>query len=161
MTISFGSRDGSRFGLIHIWILPRSRTPASSSSSSTGFLHSDWSQGDKKSDLRMTPINLQVRSKRPIQAPELPSASNRMTQIEYDNFRDALYEPTLEPNDMVTVQCRYYDNNRELQFCNLVHSVYMLIWERPGFCYMYFTWKAYPTLEEICEYNWSLRNTEV
>ena len=27
--------------------------------------------------------------------------------------------------------------------------------------YMYFTWKAYPTLEEICEYNWSLRNTEV
>ena len=26
---------------------------------------------------------------------------------------------------------------------------------------MYFTWKAYPTLEEICEYNWSLRNTEV
>ena len=33
----------------------------SSSSSGTGYLHSDWSQGDKKSNLRMTPINLQIR----------------------------------------------------------------------------------------------------
>ena len=38
----------------------RSRMPASSSSSSTGYLHSDWSQGDKKSGLRKSPINLQV-----------------------------------------------------------------------------------------------------
>ena len=37
----------------------RSRMPASSSSLSTGYLHSDWSQGDKKSGLRMTPISLQ------------------------------------------------------------------------------------------------------
>ena len=83
---------------------------------------------------------------------------NRMTQIEYDNFRDALYKSSLEPNDMVNVQCCYYDNNRELQYCNKVHSVYSLIWERPGFCYMYlfkpqtymyFTWKAYPTIETI------------
>ena len=37
----------------------RSRMPASSSSSGTGYLHSDWLQGDKKSGLRTTPINLQ------------------------------------------------------------------------------------------------------
>ena len=144
--------------------------PASSSSSSTGYLHSDWSQGDKKSGLRKSPINLQARTRRPIQAPELPLVTNRMMQIKYDNFRDALYETSLKPNDMVSIQCCYYDNNRELQYCNKVHSVYMPIWEQPGFCYMYlskpqmylyFTWKAYPTLEEICEYNWSLRNTEV
>ena len=148
----------------------RSRTPASSSSLSTGYLHSDWSQGDKKSGLRKSPINLQARTRQPMQAPELPSATNRMAQIEYDNFRDALYETSLKPNDMVSVQCHYYDNNKELQYCSKVHSVYLPIWEQPGFCYiyllkpqmyMYFTWKAYPTLEEICEYNWSLRNTEV
>ena len=96
--------------------------PVSSSSSSTGFLHSDWPQGDKKSGLRTPPINLQARTRQPVQAPELPSATNRMTQIEYDNFRDALYEASLEPSDMVNVQCRYYDNNRELQYCNKVHS---------------------------------------
>ena len=41
----------------------RSRMPASSSSSSTGYLHSDLSQGDKKSGLRMTPISLQTRTR--------------------------------------------------------------------------------------------------
>ena len=41
----------------------RSRTPASSSSLSTGYIHSDWSQGDKKSGLRMTPISLQTRTR--------------------------------------------------------------------------------------------------
>ena len=41
----------------------RSRMPASSSSSSTGYLHSDWSQGDKKSGLRTSPINLHARTR--------------------------------------------------------------------------------------------------
>ena len=93
-----------------------------------------------------------------------------MLQVEYDNFRDALYETSLKPYDLVNVQCQYYDSDKELQYCNKVHSVYSLIWEQPVFCYlylfkpqtyMYFTWKAYPTLEEICQYNWSLRNTNV
>ena len=79
--------------------------PASSSSSTTGYLHSDWSQGDKKSGLRTTPINLQARTRQPTQAPELPSAKNRMMQIKYDNFRDALDKTSLKPNDMVSIQC--------------------------------------------------------
>ena len=146
----------------------RSRTPASSSSLGTGYLHSDWSQGDKKSGLRMTPIDLQTRTRWPTQAPELPSVKNRMLQVEYDNFRDALYEASLKPYDLINVRCQCYDSNKELQYYSKVHSVYSPIWEQPGYCYMYLfkpqtymysTWKAYPTLEEICQFNWSLRNT--
>ena len=105
-----------------------------------------------------------------MRAPELPSAKNRMSQVEYDNFRDFLYESSLNPNDLVNIQFCYFDNDKELQYCSKVHSVYLLIWQQPGYCYMYlfkpqtymyYTWKAYPTLEEICKYNWSLRNTGV
>ena len=44
------------------------------------------------------------------------SVKNRMSQVEYDNFRDALYESSLNPNDLVNVQCWYFDNDKELQY---------------------------------------------
>ena len=51
----------------------------------------------------MTPISLQTRTRQPTQAPELPSENNRMLQVEYDNFRDALYETSLKPNNLVSM----------------------------------------------------------